>query len=720
MAGLISSIRNVSEDVVSFFTGKRGANYAWQKHFSAYLQSREEVLSIQCNWVLNPGYAFVVVSENGDYVTPYRGGSNGNGSIGLSLIESSCSGLSDDTVTFSELKLNINPQNVIFKEPYSIEVTPTQSGVITQHSGSVIKDIIIAGTTGVHSKRGAGGVVRGTLSKYLASNGLEDGKIWNVNKEFQGQIDASKSPTDASQWPLSSPRPNMENVAPFIRGGVGILNGEPPGFYHFHILRNYIRSYVQLKTSPDHKAARLVFRNKKDGEDWIVEPVEFTMQRNSRSPMLYNYNIVLRALKKVTVVIRDDADLLGGFGTFLNTLQSVENIVNYATEMINLGAGIIAASFDYVSRIEQGFENTVLGPVMAVRSVVQAISNGVNTVSALPRKFYTDLQATIKGITNRINDMTNTGSPTYNDRYGRVDTAPEVAADRTITLEEINVLKGLSYWDRALTMILATDQIFGTETSNPSVTSLDAFSVANSIVISSNPKLSLNRTTLEGIEKMFGNNLILTIPASAITTTIRDDDTLEMISLRMLGDVSRWYEIALLNQLKSPYIESTGSKSRCTLGYGDSIYIPSSTPILNSGVIKGRTTYLTRNLSEIEKSLGVDLELTKDNDLQLDVRQDLSMLTGGLNAAQAIHICFALERGSLKYHPYKGVNLSPESRNASALDDTIDSLRNSVTSDIRFSRVSDLSLVRNGSMVYVCMRVWVSTIGKFVPLQVAV
>jgi len=485
------------------------------------------------------------------------------------------------------------------------------------------------------------------------------------------------------------------------------------------MLKNYLRAYAQLKADPRHKKAVLVFKNRKDGEDWIVEPTGFTMVRSASNPFLYTYNITLRALKRTFALPGlDDSDSLGAFGQFLGQLENAETVLTGSIDLINTGAGIITQALDYVVQIEQSFETLIMSPIHAVTNVLQAVQNGVNRVSALPRKFYTDLQANITVLERSLEDRTNLGSSTYNARMGRISTA-NPAADREATPEELLIFKGLNYVQRGLTIATATNLIFSTETSDPTVSSVDAFNTSNSIILSSNDKIKLKKTTLEGIQRLFNNELILTIPNSAIVTTIRYGETLEEIAMRTLGDVSRWYDIVAINQLKHPYIEETADFGAKTLGYGDKIYIPSSSPITKYNIIKGRETYITENMSEVEKSMGVDLEINLDGDLRINARQDIDLVAGAANAAQAIHLALSIEQGALKYHLYKGVSLQPGFKDSSKIDEIMDNIKSSILSDPRFERITDMSLVRDGPMILIDMRVQVTNIGRTIPLQIS-
>ena len=139
-----STLGNIAEGVTSFFSGKTAASYPWYPHFKSFLDSPDTVLSKQINWCANPGYGFVVIRENEPNKTyAFKG-----------------TGDEAKEVSFSELKLNINPQSITVKEPFAIDIIPADEDAVgagggEQHLPRVIigeflaegDDVFLAGIT---------------------------------------------------------------------------------------------------------------------------------------------------------------------------------------------------------------------------------------------------------------------------------------------------------------------------------------------------------------------------------------------------------------------------------------------------------------------------------------------------------------------------------------------------------------------------------------------
>ena len=78
-------------------------------------------------------------------------------------------------------------------------------------------------------------------------------------------------------------------------------------------------------------------------------------------------------------------------------------------------------------------------------------------------------------------------------------------------------------------------------------------------------------------------------------------------------------------------------------------------------ILRGKDSFITKNLTELERNLGVDLKLTSDGDLELSNLNDIKLIAGAENAAQAVFIKLNVEPGSLLYHPEIGTDLQVRS-----------------------------------------------------------
>ena len=135
-------------------------------------------------------------------------------------------------------------------------------------------------------------------------------------------------------------------------------------------------------------------------------------------------------------------------------------------------------------------------------------------------------------------------------------------------------------------------------------------------------------------------------------------------------------------------------------------------------ILRGPENSLTRNMSELEKSLGIDLKINKDGDLELNNLGDFKLVSGAENAAQAVYLKLNIEPGGLIYHPELGTSLQIGEKTKNALEIKAQILK-SLSKDPRFDSV-DARVQVLGDVILVDLRVVLANTGIEVPLQFAV
>jgi len=136
-------------------------------------------------------------------------------------------------------------------------------------------------------------------------------------------------------------------------------------------------------------------------------------------------------------------------------------------------------------------------------------------------------------------------------------------------------------------------------------------------------------------------------------------------------------------------------------------------PVLNSP-----ESALLSKLTEYEKQLGIDLKLTSDGDLELNNLNDVKLVAGASNVAQALKIKLGIEPGSLPYHPSLGANLNIGEKSRSASEIKANILR-SLLQDPRFENVN-VFVQQEGSIYYIEIRVVLINTNLEIPLQFTV
>lgn len=127
---------------------------------------------------------------------------------------------------------------------------------------------------------------------------------------------------------------------------------------------------------------------------------------------------------------------------------------------------------------------------------------------------------------------------------------------------------------------------------------------------------------------------------------------------------------------------------------------------------------LTKNMTELERQLGVDIKLSSDGDLELNNIGDFNLVSGVANAAQAAYLKLFIEPGGLVYHPYLGTNLQIGEKIDNALKIQTQIIR-SLSRDERFNDVN-ASVQIIDSTILVNVTLVLADSGLEVPLKFAV
>lgn len=364
------------------------------------------------------------------------------------------------------------------------------------------------------------------------------------------------------------------------------------------MLRQFFLKYAHDKVKSNGDLF-MIFINEKDNQALIVEPLDFTMERNAKSPMTYQYSISLKGIGSFnTLFTQPSAD------DATDIFQKIGNI------SANLSAGIgqvraaINLTSDSLQKTFQAIDQTVNGPLRQVQFALQDLSDGIsNTLSlptilvrnftstiagirenasnigtslgfnnsadskaaaaeatqqtqvidhinqdsrvAMPREFVANTRNSLRGLTDDLADAFNLSDPLYNTILGRTPTNIPGPL-KVVSDEEFLLLGNMQTMTDSLNQVLATNDAFQTEIEEAYQETKDAF----------------------------GPSFIdITPPASVRQVRIQRNDTLERLSQRELGNAIRWTEIVIINKLKPPYIDDNGGDH--VKKPGDTLLIPS-------------------------------------------------------------------------------------------------------------------------------------------------
>lgn len=627
------------------------------------------------------------------------------------------------TNPFTDFELPLAPQSIKQTEDFAISIRPTQGGTTTTHSGNKYKVLNIKGTTGVHPFKGSGGAQRSTGEAIFQPNELKYKTGYEV----------------------------------FIR------------------LRNWFRAYYEYKkTNPrDAKPLRLVFKNYKDGEFLVCELLKFNMDRQAAKSFMYDYDLEFKVLGHFSFTEQTNESFLAQFdeilgdaveaidtarGVFLRTqgiLRQVEStysdVVVEPLRKIGLalkafqGIGTVAgdigsrnirntvsgaAALGIANTLKtQQKENKVSGSLdsrlasvdlpsdlssavanqgsaildsfgeglMAIDSAEfpeatqDALEKDKENALALPRSFYEGVIRDLQRVKQNAEDFFNLGSTQYDSIFDRTSTLG-ASFSKTPTANELDVLNGFNEAVKGIRMLLSTEQLFR----------------------------STFDERIQDIVDRFDGNIELFASPAVKEIVLPANTTLERIAQRELGNSQRWGEIVELNNLRAPYIiQDPSDTTQNVVHPGEKLLIPA--PLINgfSQVPTGKINSKTRSLSELERSLGVDLKLNEDFDLSLTASGDLDVVAGTDNLAQAVLLKLSYEKGEVIRYPNLGAGIIPGSK-FPPLQQIKDGVVNTLLQDTRIQAIEDLVLERDGPALYVSFKVRIKQVDIPVPVKIKV
>lgn len=551
------------------------------------------------------------------------------------------------------------PQTYELSENAAVNIIPTQNGgkFIESH-GSVFKDIRLTGTVGLRPSA-------------VDSNLLPAGV------------------TQTTGLVLSMPK----SLGFLTTDERGLPKKEITGFDDITFLRNLFRGYWNIKKS-NELARRIVmiWIYAKDNDIFVVEPLNFTATKDKGNPLSYTYNITLRALYKFDSLILKERDPLAGWQDISNLTSNLTQIIRDVTVAINQIAGAI----DYISsmpfRLADVFVRETIG-------FMGALVNLRNTGTR-----FTGLNQSLQQLSDHARELQHLDAILHS----QVDTTGSkkgaftrsAAADMVLSTAEATlamIRDGVSHAaiqvSRAVNRTRICDPLFE-DSKNVAVTDYRSVYNRNGVPYTEGSPLNVNN---------------ITIPSSATEDVVGGNESLRSIAKRLLGDEAYWKSIAILNNLKPPYISTTRGDG--VLSPGDKILIPKrpdTGDFSNTVPTELKTDASREALSIMGKKYGRDIKLSNGSlgtdyaDLVVGQRGDLATIEGVDNIRQALMIKTSTEQGELSLHPTFGAAYPVGSKvTLSQLQEFALNTRRTFLSDPRIKDIEQLKTYAEGDVVRV-------------------
>ena len=331
---------------------------------------------------------------------------NGNQIVGGSLVSQvHINPLGNGTLAFTpmsnawEFFLPITPQQLSISDVYSINTSATLRGILEEHSGVRFKNVNIQGTFGVWPGRKSIVAPPGTPSVLQSIFGGTIAAAENVATQFTSIINAATTGSLASKPTTvrpdtTVPSETISSSSDTEYGGVGT------GYYQTIMLQQFLEQYAEAKRNPVNAGWRLVFDIPKQKQSFVVTPVGFTWNENANKPMEINYNLQLKAWRRIdlhsppsTVPLNVTPLSPGVLQQILNTIQAAQNTA--------------AASVSLIGAVRSDVNN-ILNIIRQTGILVKQLAGVALLASDLPAQLVTDTKSTISTFlsTLSLNNLT--------------------------------------------------------------------------------------------------------------------------------------------------------------------------------------------------------------------------------------------------------------------------------------------------------------------------
>lgn len=545
----------------------------------------------------------------------------------------------------------VPPKVLEVAEPFATTIVNTQGGgkFIESH-GSILKEFKVQGTTGLRPNKAAAALSIPFFDSTRAADTARNvGTLAGVIPVGQG------SSTDKDN----------------------ILKTEVTGFDSLVHLKNIFRAYSDIKGGNDlagvpSRNVVMAWYNSKDGEYWLVEPMDFRVTQNSSSPMTYEYNITMKALVPLAHTfssIEDPMETLRGEGRSLFSRlrgysQDITDFFLTISTLINRTAGLAVSITD-----------TILRPALSLLRGISAIKVSKEKFSPTVKRNARSLIDEIKVAADELSnsDQFDDQDVMLNAMYRMVITCSHILAEPEI--REASDSTGLTEQRSRL---------------------VDAYNRRGTV------NLASRAPNTGGSDTFIGNQ---PVASSVVRDTVHVGEDIRSLAARLLGDRNQWHTLVLLNDLRAPYISTTSGTN--LLAPGDEVLYPGSaadTAMIN--------TASTNNQAEdyLASAYGRDLLLTSEEasggtdltDISVNSRGDLTTVIGLDNVDQAIKIKFSTEQGELTVHPTFGTRfpIGNKATEGSFTSFRVNALA-TFASDPRISAVERLEFVSSGDVLAV-------------------
>ncbi len=539
---------------------------------------------------------------------------------------------------------SVPPKVIEVTEPYASKIVPTQhSGKYVESHGSIIRAIRIQGNSGLRPNKPLpasvnilGNLPLGPLAGPV--NSLAGPIINRADRLVDTATGLASSVLDA--FGLGGPAARNLNKE------------ERTGYDDVMKLRNIFRAYSDIKK--DNKLASktvMLWRNVKDADYWVVEPQEFKLVQDSKSPMTYNYHITLKTLSRFEYFPTFTEDPLAAIKASNNLISNIQGATRELTNTLL----VVSTQIDRLAGAGVFAQNLIMNPlietVRGTSSVVGSAQGFTPTFVNNWQRLNNNLQEALDTLDSQLNTNVSTIGPDVQPVSAALSQEEQELADSFAPV--INALRVAQRASRRVLTLPGVRASIQSQVNNKKQRQVQAYKKA----ILGGGRLGATPSTA-GDKSFIGNDQLGGSVAKAI---IGSTENIFSLAQRLLGNRNRWKLLVLVNDLKPPYITPSGIPQ--TLAPGQYILYPvndgSGVAIENINANDLEKDQKGENVdTAVERAYGRDIRLKSDANNRTDVviaaGGDIASIQGIPNVKQAMRLKFSTEQGTLTVHPRYG------------------------------------------------------------------
>lgn len=477
-------------------------------------------------------------------------------------------------------------------------------------------------------------VYRQSVTPTMGGTIAEEGGLLWVEFHIRGTFGMSvKSARDGTQ----RPDPPIGPGSIFVGGG---LSG--PGWTR-RMIRNIFDRYAELKADPKTAGVRMIWHDMKTDEHWVVVPETVSLPRTKARRAQYPYDIQMKGIARASdIALPGSQGSLKGFGKVKQVLASVNKAVTMVRAAIQEGSEVLREIRFFAQQID-----SVVGNLITLSDAADDFLNGVTDTISVGRVFMLStadlLQTTLDAMETATEIPASVRANYQMALDGLYLMIAQIAAYGKTYEQEIEALQATEQGaasDDTATLARTAEE--GPATSLARFAQRRERQDDQSLVDAG----ATNRARIRGSYTGFREYAVQRV------------DTLQSIAAQQLGDGALWYDIALVNGLKAPYISP--AKPPGTVQPGDIIVIP-----IVGGADRTTAVVAGEGRSTGQDLLGTDIELTEDSNslpgsptlvIQIDQRtlRDCKVVSGIDNFKQALQLRMWTEQGRMPLVPLYG------------------------------------------------------------------